>query len=263
MLQESIEDSLDAVGKSKLPNAQKYREANAFYRAGVEKYKQGATREVLRKGGHGEPYQILDSDVADKYFHSGKRATEDAQEFVSKVGLDRESMDLMNDHIRNKIHAIMPDGNLTTKRVQAFRNRYKEALRSFPEADKMLSDLIANRRNMDDAIQAQEVVAKHVESNLTKLYLNADPDRVISSTLSGKSPIKDFNKAWNMVRGDVAAENGLRQGFLDFIEKRTLSAGEDITGKKWITPAAFTKLKEQYGPIFNKFVHQTAIKSIG
>jgi len=262
-VQESVEDAIDSLSVSQnLEVRNAYRKASAHYKQGYEKFKQGRTRETLAKGRHGEIYRMPESDIGAQYFHSGKGGIEDAQEFIAKFGNDKKATELLDDFIKTKIQGIAPDGKLTLKRLQAFRNRYKEPLSVYKDIDHKLDSFVRRRGKYDRSITSEDIVNKDTETNLVKLYLDADPDQVLQTVLSGKSPIKDFNRAWNTVRGDIPAENGLRAGFHDWLKNRVLTSGEDVAGKRWITPAAIRKLKREYNPIIKKLYSDKQLKTL-
>ncbi|WP_425419619.1 hypothetical protein [Oricola indica] len=170
-------------------------------------------------------YDMPASAVPEKVFVAGPKGAETVQTFRNAVG-DQEALDALQgfavDRLRNT--ALRADGTLDPLKVKAFRTRYSEALRAFPELDAKFADAASASQVMDDAIRQQrQTVAEAEKGVLGKIMSVEDPadvTRSVGSIFSAQDSAQRMLKLRNAIGGDAEAKRGLRKAVVDHMTDR-------------------------------------------
>jgi Inorganic Pyrophosphatase len=135
---------------------QRYAAARQATRERVETFGEGSVGKVLAPGQRKGEYKLPDSQVAARFFNSGKSAAEDIQGFVAAAGGNKEATDLLKDYAAFDLRraAQRPDGTLDVIKYRRWIDTHGEALAAFPELRDRFGSAAAARQQLED-LQAQ------------------------------------------------------------------------------------------------------------
>jgi hypothetical protein len=176
--------------------ADRLRLATSEYRQFKQTFDQGPAGDITRNKGMASEYRIPEGKVPSRIFHSGPTGFEDVQSFRRAVG-DQESLRVLQDYAVSDLRRSVerPDGSIDPARFQAWRSKYQDALRAFPQLDRQLGTAEQAAR----AVEAARVVPRDIPDSMV-------PARIFHPGPSGYEDVEAFRAAV----GDRAAFDTLQ-----------------------------------------------------
>jgi len=237
-LQEAVEETIEARLKDDTGMAGRlFRKASAKYKTYSEKFKQDVVADVLTKGKRGEESRIALSEISRRFF------TKDGiDSFLRAVGDDRVARKAMKDFARydffNKTYNPLKE-TIDTTRAFGWLKRHRETLKKLGLYDDFMR--IAGKKRMLDMAQSElDAFNKSVAGRI----LGSDVDRVVSKAFTGTSNYAERAKELlNLVKGDKAAEEGLKKAVSDHLLRSSKITAEGF----------FTDFKVSYDRLTKKF----------
>ncbi|OYW61989.1 MAG: hypothetical protein B7Z30_00645 [Rhizobiales bacterium 12-68-15] len=181
------------------------------------------------------PFHVQDSAVPVRFFHAGPTGYEDVQALRRAVSADPGTMLKVRDYAVSTLRkaAEDPDGTLNPEKVERWRKSHADALRAFPEIDKLLSTptnaaetmirLADHRKAQIDAFQSGAV------ARLLGVEEPGDVTRIIGGIFSRQDAATQMGRLAQEVANNPDAKQGLRKAILDHIMTRFVSNREAAT----------------------------------
>lgn len=217
LLQDQIDDAMEQVVNVNPKIAQLEREARSFYgKEYVPTFRQGSIADVLQKGIRGEDTKIAMANIA-KSFNS----LDGIDDFIRAIGNDKNmasqamkdfySFDLLNAALNKETM------QLTSKKATGWLAKNAGRLKKLG-----IYDDFANTTKMQKVV---DVSAKHQDifnKSVAGKILESDMDTMITNAFRGsKNFAKTARELRQLVKGDKAAEEGLKKAFAENIMKQS------------------------------------------
>lgn len=214
MVQEGIENSIDSLSGELGQAGELYRKASSFYKEYASQFKQGTVADVLAKGTRGEETRIGLANIASKFDR-----LDGIDDFVRAVGDKNIAKDTMRDYYQfdflNKTRT--PEGEITTNRAMQWLYRNSGKLKKLGLFDEF-KDVATKRYSLQVAEKNLDVFNKSVANKI----LEADVDDFVRTAFRGsKNYGATAQELLNKVKGNKAAEQGLKKAFAENLMKET------------------------------------------
>ncbi|MBB3770971.1 hypothetical protein FHS55_001566 [Angulomicrobium tetraedrale] len=197
-------------------------------------YEQGAVGEVLRRAGTQDVFRLPLSEVGRKFFRAGSRGYENVQA-LRKAAASPEVNNSIRDYAVMTLRraAELPDGTLDPAKVTAWRQRYRDALRAFPEIDGMLKGPVEASEAVTRLMAAKKQAMEEFQAGKVRQLIgvdNADDAvRAIGGIFSSSNPVQIMRQLAKEAARDPEARAGLRKAVADFMLQRMKSNTEAAT----------------------------------
>lgn len=249
-LRSRADEMLDQLGESdEFPDAaQAYRDANAFYRDGVRRLREGAAAEVMRVVG-GERYKVPEAEVAERFFQPGARGIARAEDFNAAVTTPEGRQALADAALNSLAEAATgTDGRLSAKRLARWRRNYREALGQLPKVEAETRSIERAQRALEQHQVSARSNVEEVEKSAAGLMLNADPEKAVAAVLKGNRPAQGLRQIRALVSSDREATNGLRRAVWDYIGQTAEGAERSLfTEEALLHPTKLRALMHRHG----------------
>lgn len=230
---------LDAAAAARL------RAASTATRERAQTFDEGATGNVLKPGARQGEYRTPDSLVPSKIFHPGANGGEDVRSYINAVG-EHQAVPAIADYAAFSLRraAARPDGTIDTAKALAWAKQHDAALAELPAA---VRSRLANPGRADEAVTAAVAARKqrmdafdHSEIAKVMGTDNSDVVRQVGSVFGSRDGVARMNQLATAVKGNPAAEAGLRRAVVEHIRSQFLSNAEaGTTGASTIKADAF------------------------
>ena len=208
---------------------------------------------MLKREGRDGPYNMLASAVPQRLFSSSPKSAEAIAEYRRAVG-DDEALATLRDYAASQLRraAERPDGTLDPAKVETWRRRHQDALRSFPDLDRRFADAGRASETMAETARARNAALDEAQrGKLGALLKVEDPDdvtRTIGGIFSAQDSVRRMMDLRRAIGKDTAAQQGLRKTVVDHITKRFVGNTEAGTsGLGTVKSDAFQSFVKQNG----------------
>ena len=263
ILREAIDADLDQFAKLDSPAAKRYAEARDFYRTQVvERFRLGATGEVMRAGPLGAAFREEASEVAATFFHAKAGAKESMQDFIKAVGDRPKAVEALKDYAkRDMFDAVVDlDGKVNPARLSTWLKKHSEVLEIFPELRAEFRDLRKVKADADRISGTVERTRRDVDKSVAKLFLDEEPEIAIRKVLSSGNKTQRMEELVNIVKHDEAAMRALRRGVWDEVVSQTsttfIESGDAVVNPKALS--AF--VNRNLGPLLKLYSREQLSK---
>ena len=211
--------NFDAAALERLNNARQATKSR------VETFDNKTLGPLRRRPSTTSPYDTPNSGVPGRIFITGPRGAETVATYRKAVG-DEAALTAIRDYAVDTLRttALRADGTLDPLKVKAFRNRYKEALKAFPELDAQFANAATASETLASVAKRQKQVLSEVQSGtlgkLMGLDDPADVTRTIGSIFGSQDSARRMLKLRNAIYTSQDAKAGLRKAVADYMTDR-------------------------------------------
>lgn len=241
-------DSQVSPPRDLIPNfdvgaASRYRAAADATRERAQTFGAGPVGDVLRRGKAGLPSNVSDSQVAGRFFNSGKHSFEDTQAFLRAAGDRPSAVALLQDYAASSLRtaAEKNDGTLDPARFERWMGAHADALRAFPEVTVRFQNAAAAQRSIDAAIDARNASLESLRQSAARYFLgDVDPATAVSRALRSGDLDSAFAELARLTASNPEAREGLKRAVLEHIQRNLVgnqAAGE--TGTNFLKSDGF------------------------
>lgn len=211
--------------------AERLRVASQATRERADAFDRGPVGQVLAKGGRQDQYKLPDAAVGLKVFQPGPRGAENIAAYRQAVG-DDAALTTLQDYIASNLKrtAMNADETLNPAKVDKWLNRYRDALRAFPElqsrfrnaqaASEALAEAAANRRAILDNAQSGAL------GKLAGLDTPEDVTRTVGGIFGTKDSVAQMRELAHTAGRNPDAQQGLRKAVADFMQQKLIGNAE-------------------------------------
>jgi hypothetical protein len=213
---------------------ERLRSATASTKERANTYGTKPVGDVLRRSGQEGPFSVSASVVPSRFFRPGPRGYEDVQALRRAAGTP-DVMSTLRDYALSTLrHAAEgPDGVLDPAKVAAWRHNYADALRAFPEIDRLLKGPVEAAETIGRVAAARKQELNDYQRGMVGRLLGlqdpSDVSRVVGGAFSSQSPATAFKRLAAEMQGNPEAMTGLRKAVADHILLRLKSNTEAAT----------------------------------
>jgi hypothetical protein len=203
------------------------------------RFKKGAVGQATAKGQQASGLKLPSESIPGLFLSdTGSRG------FINSLG-KQKSKEIMDSHVAYLINAKARDasGRITEKGVKSFLGRHEAALKNY--------GLYNDYQKLGIAAQRAEIAAKQAkdfEKNALGKVLNADPGKAVGVMLSGSNKGAKAREVMNYIGDDVAAQNGMKNAFADYIINKVETTAKNIDQSATMSPAMFERIMKEYNP---------------
>lgn len=207
------------------------KKANDSYREQRQTFGEGPIGDILEKKPRGADFSLSDAEVPKKIFHPGPTGGEDVRSYVAAVGKEKATP-VLSDLASFMLHEkAFENGVPNPAKIEKWLSDHKAALAELPpQVRAKFSDAGKAQQAVDEALTARrQRLDDFDKTTAAKLAGLSDP-KDISATVGnifgrtdGVGAMKDIA---SKVKGNEAAENGLKAAVADHIMTKFLSTVE-------------------------------------
>lgn len=240
--QDVLERSTAPVSNFDRAAAERLARANAATRERVQTFDKGPVGTVLRPAGMAGQYRSLDSAVPAQIFKRGPTGFQSVEAYRRAVG-DVAAMETLGDYAASSLRraAMRPDGTIDPVRFNTWRRSHADALRAMPETAARFDSAAAATHEIETvAAIRREAINDYQRGALGGLLGAEDAEqvtRVVGRVLTSKDSARGMRQLATEVRGDPAAQQGLRRSVADVIADKFISNTEAATTGQGIIKA--------------------------
>lgn len=248
-MQDAVEETIDTMKDIEGGPGKLYEQASKFYREQyVDIFKKGSVKNVLAKDATGAD-KVRNSQVASRFFQPGPMGVEVAEDFLKAVGDDELARSAMRDAISHEaITKITKEGGeVATNKLNMFLKQYGPALKKYG-LDGEFKDLKTAQSAVDSASETLSLFNHSAAARV----LEAHPDKVVSEAFKGRdmvNPAKTASDLLELVKGNKAAEDGLKTSIVNHIVKSAEMNGVQMGENAALSQAAMKKSLSKYAPV--------------
>lgn len=212
--------------------ADRLKAASAATRQNAETFGSRPVSDVLGRVGKEGPFHVQDSAVPYRFFHAGPTGYQDVQALRTVVGNQPGAWEATRDYAISTLRkaAEETDGTLNPEKVARWRKAHADALRAFPEIDRMVADPVRASETMARLAELRKADLDAFQAGATARLLQLEDPADISRTIGGIFSRQDAARQMALLRSrvkdDPDALEGLRKGVADFITTRFLGNTE-------------------------------------
>lgn len=189
------------------------------------------TKQVLSKQPYGE-FKVPESAVPSKYFRPGEKGTrEGIKNYKRAIGDSDQALEPLYRYATDSFRDyVVKDGKVDSKKAGKWLERHANALEELPDLRRQLSNVDEAQRFLNEKYGDLQRSQVEVEKGALKQFLQVDPDKAISSMLSGKDMVKrTISTVQYLKANDADALAGLRRGVIEHLKQKTFIPDGKIT----------------------------------
>lgn len=243
--------SLPAGSNFGADEAGKYYSAVQGWKDLKQKFGQGGVGQVLKENDQG--FKVPEGNVPGKIFTAGPTEPAEVERFITAVGGPDKALDigrnvLAND-LRNKGIA-RPDGTVDAAKLEKWNAAREPTLAQFPGLKERFGDIAAAQRTLDDVTASHKAAIADFNKSAAAQFIHADPAVAVRRALASENPTETFTQLAQAVRGNPAAEAGLKRAVVDYVIAQHSSAVPSADGIDMLKAAGFRGWIDKYkGPM--------------
>jgi hypothetical protein len=237
---QTVEDAISGADTGSV----ELKAANKFFRENyAEPYKQGTIGDILKKGPRGESTRLSPAQVTSKIWNAKNLKASD--DLIKAIGKDKSS-NIMRDHAAYDLMSTPgitdQEGNVVSGRLHSWYRKNIRLLNKFGIEKDFKGVLSAQK-----AVDAAEGASKQFETTSIKNILKADPENVIAASIKGNNAGKVAEELMSKVKGNKAAQAGLKDAFARHIIKEAESASnKTISGDLLVRNDTLARMFKKY-----------------
>jgi len=242
MLRDGVEESIDSLIDHPGQAGKLYRKASTFYREYAKRYKEGSVADVLQAGKRGEEGKIALANVAKEFF-----TKDGVDDFLRAVGDDPVAMNAMRDYARYTLKNISFNpysGRLNPSSAFNWISKNSKVLDKLG-VKKELLNVAKTGKDLEVSQAALDVFNKSVASKV----LQADVSEIVKEAFKGSNNYGETARGlMKMVKGDKAAEAGLKKAVAEHIYESSKITAEGFFTDFRVSNASLTKQIKKFAP---------------
>jgi hypothetical protein len=203
--------------------------------------------DVLRRSGQEGPFSVPAAAVPSRFFRPGPRGYEDVQA-LRRAADDPQTRRTIQDYAISTLRRFAEgkDGTLDPSKVTIWRQRHQDALRAFPEIDRMLKGPVEAAETMERVAVARKAELDEYQAGAVARLIGldnaADVTRAVGAIFDARNPVQLMRQLATDAKGNPEATEGLRKAVADHLVQRLKSMTEAGTsGQKQLQAAGFQK----------------------
>lgn len=240
-----VDSVLIGAGEDVGSPAESLKTAQQFFKKEViEKFKTGATGDILKKGAGGD--KVSNAQIASRYFKPGNKGVEQAQQFIDSVGERPEAREAIEDYIKQDLlsSSINPvTAEISETKLKTWLSRYKPALKKLG-LDNKFDNIVKVREELTKATDLKVAFDKSSASKL----LDDDVDSVIKIAFASGQKRKAAERIMTKVGGDKKAVSGLQNATIDHIITNAETTAADAFGNPIVSLAKVENEYKKFSP---------------
>lgn len=244
---------------------QRLNAATTATRERADTFGRGPVGDVLRRSGSEGPFNVQNAVVPERFFRPGARGYEDVQALRQAVTTP-EGATAIRDYALSTLRraAEREDGTLDPAKVLAWKARYRDALRAFPEIDGMLSDPVRAAQAIERmALERKQALDNYQQGLVGRLIGIDNPDdvvRAVGGVFATRQPVQLMRQLAGQVKDNAEALAGLRKAVADHIVQRLVSNTEAATsGRALVKSDQFQNFIRQSEPALREVLKPAEI----
>jgi hypothetical protein len=151
-----------------------------------------------------------------------------------------------------------PEGTIDPGGFPRWLTRNQPAIDAFPELERRFGTAAAAEQAVQDAVDKRVADKKAQHRSATTLFIGRDPITAVGRALSGGNAEANFRELTTAVRGNDAAEMGLRRATVEYLRQK-------MGDKGFVRNEAFVKFLQQSRPALRQLFsdgHLDAIEQL-
>ncbi len=225
--------------------------------------------DVLRQPAKNAPFNVPDASVAARFFHGGQTGYNDVQA-LRRAARDAGTMDQIRDYAVSTLRraAEQTDGTLDPAKVTKWRAEHRQALRSFPEINRMLATPVRASETVAQlaALRKADIEAyqKGAFGRLLNLESPEDVTRTVGGIFCRQDATDTMGRLAQAVESNPDAKQGLRKSIVDYISNRFVGNTEAATsGTGTLKSDGFQTFVSQNKAALAKVFSEDEVKVLG
>lgn len=222
--------------------AQKYYGAVGQWKDLKQKFGQGGVGAVLKENDQG--FKVPEGNVPSKIFTGGPTEPGEVERFITAVGGPDNAADIGRNVLANDLRTrgiIDQTGLVAANKFQNWRAQHAPTLSQFPGLDDQFANIQKAQETLDAVTGAHKAAINEFNNSAAAQFIHADPMVAIRRAFGTPNPTETFTNLAQAVRGNPAAENGLKRAVVDYIVQRHSSAVPSVDGIDMLKAAGFRK----------------------
>jgi len=212
------------------------------------------TKSVLAKQPYGD-YRIPPSAVPEKYFKPGTRGTREAvQNYKEVVGTSEQALEPLYRYATDSFRDyVVKDGVVDSAKARKWLDRHAASLDELPALKEQLSNVHGAQQFLNEKFGDLTRSQAEMEKGALKQFLQADPEKVIPTMLSGKDMVRRTMATVQYLKAnDADAVAGLRRGVIEHLKNKAFKP-EQMGGVEEALAGGVFKGKVLGGTLVNEY----------
>lgn len=231
--------------------AGKYYSAVQGWKDLKQKFGQGGVGAVLKENDQG--FKVPEGNVPSKFFTAGPTEPAEVERFITAVGGANKAAEIGRNVLANDLRSkgiVRPDGTVDAGKLAAWSRNRAPTLAQFPGLPEQFGNIEAAQRTLDQVTAAHKAAIAQFNQSAAAQFISAEPAIAVRRALASPNPTETFTQLARAVRGNPAAETGLKRAVVDYIVAQHSSAVPSAGGIDMMKAAGFrTWLNKYKGPM--------------
>ena len=231
--------------------AGKYYSAVQQWRDLKQKFGQGGVGAVLKENDQG--FRIPEGQVPAKIFTAGPTEPAEVERFITAVGGADKAAEIGRNVLANDLRnkgIVRPDGTVDAAKLGVWQRNRAPTLAQFPGLAEQFANIEAAQRTLNEVTAAHKAAIDEFNHSAAAHFLHADPVVAVRRALASPNPTETFTQLAQAVRGNRAAEDGLKRAVVDYIVAQHSSAVPSTGGVDMLKAAGFRSwIAKNKGPM--------------
>lgn len=248
-MQEVVEGTIDQLadsGKYGKEVVDIYRMASKQWREYSDIFKRGTVGNIMQGGVKGEVSKMDPEQMLSAVFDSNNVTA--ADQLITAIGR-KEATSLVKEYatydlMRKSVNPMT--GEVDRGKLMSWLAKNKPALTKYG-LENEYSDIVKAKAAVDEATK----IGMAFEKSQAAKALGGDPEKAISIIFSGRGATNSAQTAkdiMELVKGNKAATEGVKNAFGDYAVARIQTSMKDIVGNPAASVAKFNALWQKYAP---------------
>lgn len=229
-------------------NAANYTAANQATRDYKQRFAQGGVGNILRPGQNFQDFRTPEGNVPRQIFTGGNTEPAEVQHWIQAVGGVDQATPMARDVLANDLRTrriIDPvSGQVNAGKLAQWMEARKATFEQLPQLRDEFANLHQNQEWLNDMVGKHTAAMKELQDTAAARFVGEDVPGAVRRALAGGP--QAFGQLTRMIRGDPAAEAGLKRAMVNEIISRTKSLTPSSDGFDMMTPGGFRKFMDKY-----------------
>lgn len=245
------------------PNAirEAYDNARAVTRAQKQQFNTvSETAPMFQRTGTGD-VKVAPTETMARFVKPGPGGKEAFESLVTALGgpevLERAAKGDATalNHVRDWAQADIGAKPLTTKNLNAWRDKYSGMLEAFPQLRSDLDTIGQRVARQEQVTQRREHLTEMLEKNAANKFMEGDPEHALGQLLKSSNQeanakaVAEFSR---FIKRSPEAADGARRTMVDMLLRSGENAATDLSGDKMLSSAKMVKFYEKNGRVFDQ-----------
>src|SRR3990167_3008314 len=247
ILGDSVENTINKMEGAGGEAAKAFREASAYYKQYDKAFRKGTVGEILKPGTQADGYRVANTEVAGRFFKAGK--LDAADDFTRSIGNNADAKQAIRDYAAHDLLKTAENpttGELINSKVFGWYAKNRPMLDRFG-----LTGEFNNVVKAQKSVDAFKGISDGFNKSAAAKMLGTDTDKALAKAFSGMGATntgQTMRELMVMVKGEKAAEAGLKKAFAEHLIRQMETTGTDILNNPSVSVAQGKKVLAKYGP---------------